>query len=472
MKLSRRTILMGAGALPLATTGLARSVFAQATPAASAPAGMPPILFVHGNGDNAALWMTTLWRMESNGVPHDRMFALNFTDPLARADDSKPEPNKSSTEDQRRELGEAIAALKRRTGAPKVALVANSRGGYSVRNYIKNGGAADISHAVLCGVPNHGVYDWDTGLGSEFNGRGPFLRGLNEGDSEVTPGVAFLTLRSDGMDKYAQPDGRFIGKPGVPTGITAEGPALKGATNLVLGAVDHRETAYSPRAFREIYKFIAGREPERIAIVPEQAVQLSGLVTGTPGGVPTNRPVADATVDVYRVSPDTGERIGSPVHSSKTAADGRWGPAQVDPSWYVEIVLAAAGSPTTHIYRSPFPRSSDVVHLRAARPLGAADAGAGAVVLMSRPRGYFGLPRDIVLFDGKQPTDVKPGVPTDSVSTLRLAVRGGRAPGAGPVQPGADRGAAVAGIGKQDCGCRAELLAVRHLVSEARLERS
>jgi pimeloyl-ACP methyl ester carboxylesterase len=420
MKLSRRTILMGAGALPLATTGLARTVFAQAAPA-SAPAGMPPILFVHGNGDHAALWMTTLWRMESNGVPHDRMFALNFTDPLARSDDSKPEPNKSSTEDQRRELGEAIAALKRRTGAPKVALVANSRGGYSVRNYIKNGGAADISHAVLCGVPNHGVYDWDTGLGNEFNGRGPFLRGLNEGESEVTPGVAFLTLRSDGMDKYAQPDGRFVGKPGVPTGITAEGPALKGATNLVLGPVDHRETAYSPRAFREIYKFIAGREPERIAIVPEQTVQLSGLVTGTPDGIPTNRPVADAAVEVYRVSADTGERIGGPVHSSKTAADGRWGPAQVDPSWYIEIVLAAAGSTTTHIYRSPFPRSSDVVHLRAARPLGAADAGSGAVVLMSRPRGYFGLPRDIVLFDGKQPTDVKPGVPTDSVSTLRLA---------------------------------------------------
>jgi hypothetical protein len=40
---------------------------------------------------------------------------------------------------------------------------------------------------------------------------------------------------------------------------------------------------------------------------------------------------------------------------------------------------------------------------------------------MSRPRGYFGLPRDIVLFDGKEPADVKPGVPGDSVSTLRLS---------------------------------------------------
>ena len=83
-------------------------------------------------------------------------------------------------------------------------------------------------------------------------------------------------------------------------------------------------------------------------------------------------------------------------------------------------MLTSAGVTTTHIYRSPFPRSSDIVHLRAARPLGPADAGAGAVVLMARPRGYFGLPRDVVLIDGKEPKDVKSGVPTDSVTTLRL----------------------------------------------------
>jgi len=300
-------------------------------------------------------------------------------------------------------------------------LVGNSRGGNSIRSTIKNGGGVDVSHAVLCGVPNHGIYLWDEGLGNEFNGRGPFLQGLNEGESEVTPGTAFLTLRSDSIDKYAQADGRFVGKPGTPTGITTEGPALKGATNLALGAVDHRETAFHPRAFREIYKFILGREPERIAITPEAEVKLGGLVTGTPGGVQTNRPVAGASVEVYRVSSDTGERAGGPIHSSQTAADGRWGPAQVDPSWYLEIVLISAGSTTTHFYRSPFPRSSDVVHLRAARPLGPADAGAGAVVLMSRPRGYFGLPRDVVLFDGKEPVDVKAGVPTDSTSTLRFS---------------------------------------------------
>jgi pimeloyl-ACP methyl ester carboxylesterase len=193
MSLSRRTILKGASALPLSlplVAGSFRAAFAQATPAASG-AEIPPILFVHGNGDHAALWMTTLWRMESNGIARERMFAINFTDPLARTDDTKPEPNKSSAEDNRHELAEAVAALKQRTGAAKVALVANSRGGYSVRNFIKNGGAADVSHAVLCGVPNHGVYDWDQGLTNEFNGRWPFCRqaGHAHRDHQRRPGV-------------------------------------------------------------------------------------------------------------------------------------------------------------------------------------------------------------------------------------------------------------------------------------------
>jgi hypothetical protein len=112
--------------------------------------------------------------------------------------------------------------------------------------------------------------------------------------------------------------------------------------------------------------------------------------------------------------------MGDAVYSAKTAADGRWGPAKADPAWYLEFVLTSPDAPTTHIYRSPFARSSDVVHLRAGKPLGPADAGAGAVLIMTRPRGYFGLPRDIVLFDGKEPTDVKPGVPTDSSAILRL----------------------------------------------------
>ncbi len=41
-------------------------------------------------------------------------------------------------------------------------------------------------------------------------------------------------------------------------------------------------------------------------------------------------------------------------------------------------------------------------------------------MLMSRPRGYFGIPRDVVLLDGQEAKGITSGVPTDSIATLRL----------------------------------------------------
>lgn len=435
MTISRRAILKGAGAISLLGGTLGASAAANASPGVTTSGDrgrppvdkIPPILFVHGNGDHAALWLTTMWRMESNGVRTDRMFALNFTNPEARNDDSVEQENRSSTEDQRREIAQAVEALKRRTGAARIAIVAQSRGGNSARNYIKNGGGANVSHAVVCGTPCHGVFNISfANTGSEFNGASDYLRGLNDGDgdTEVTAGTAFLTLRSDNMDKFAQSDGYWIGNPGADVGGYNDSPALIGATNLMLGDVDHRETGYSPRAFREIYKFLAGREPSRIEIVPENKVELSGLVTGwTQDGKATNLPVSGAFVDIYRVSGETGERTSyRPLHRSRTRVDGRWEPVRVDSSWHLEFVLTVPGFPTTHIYRSPFLRSSDIVHLRPALPLAGDDATAGAVVRMQRPRGYFGLPRDIVLLDGKEAADIKTykGVPADAVTTARL----------------------------------------------------
>ena len=60
MRLSRRTLLKGAGALPLAANSFGFAAFAQTSPAATGASEVPPVLFVHGNGDHAALWMTTM----------------------------------------------------------------------------------------------------------------------------------------------------------------------------------------------------------------------------------------------------------------------------------------------------------------------------------------------------------------------------------------------------------------------------
>jgi len=119
MRLSRRSILKSTGALPLLAGSFGFEALAQTAPAAPVAAEIPPVLFVHGNGDHAALWITSLWRMESNGVPRERMFAINFTDPLARSDDKVEQANRSSTEDQRRELTEAIKELKQRSIADR-----------------------------------------------------------------------------------------------------------------------------------------------------------------------------------------------------------------------------------------------------------------------------------------------------------------------------------------------------------------
>jgi hypothetical protein len=233
--------------------------------------------------------------------------------------------------------------------------------------------------------------------------------------------VPFLTLRSDGYDLYAQPGAIVFQKPGMPLNVTADGPELKGATNLLLGEVDHRETALSPVAFGQIYAFITGREPARIAIAPEAEVVLNGRVTGVVDGTPTNRPVEGAKVEIYRVSADTGERQGEAAVAKTTGADGVWGPVTVDPATPLEFVVAAPGAPITHIYRSPLPRSFDKLDLRAGPVFpGKDDASAAALVRMDRPRGYFGLPRDVVLLDGKEPADIPHGVPATWHTTLRL----------------------------------------------------
>ncbi|MCW5747884.1 MAG: alpha/beta fold hydrolase [Alphaproteobacteria bacterium] len=390
--------------------------------AGTATAQLPAIVFVHGNGDTAALWHTTMWRFETNHYPRQLLHAIDFTYPSARRDDSRPQPYRSSTADQREELAafvrKALAESRRR----KVALVGASRGGNAIRNYLKNGGGAAVtSHAVLCGATNHGVIVSDTTLqGSEFNGAGPFLRQLNDGPLETVPGVAFLTLRSDKLDKYAQPDGKFLGMPGKPTGISYDAPELKGATNIVLPGLDHREVAFDKLAFQKTYEFIVGRPPATLFIAPEREPVLNGRVTGVVDGVYTNLPVAGASVEVWEVDGRSGQRKSLTVaHRRVTDADGLWGPFRGRQDAFYEFVIEVSGSPITHIYRSPFLRSSDVIHLRPGQ-FDKDESKAGAVVVMTRPRGYFGVGRDKFTLDGKVPPGVNEGVPGTSSARLVL----------------------------------------------------
>lgn len=399
----------------------------------------PPIVFVHGNGDTAALWQTTVWRFESNGWPRERLHAIDVPYPISRDDDTKPQGGRTSVAENTAFLKAEVEKVLRSTGASKVVLVGNSRGGYPIRNYIQNGGGdRTVSHAILGGVPNHGVQAIPGfNEGSEFAGTGPFLKGLNApknaaGD-EVAGPVKWLTIRSDSNDKYAQPDGLWIGRKGVATNVTYAGPELKGATNVVIPRIDHRETAFSPAAFAATYQFVTGRAPATTAPAPEAGIALGGKVSGlglvstdaASGNYSNNLPLPGARLEIYATDPATGERRGPVAYAKTVGADGGWGPFAAQPGTHYELVIAAPGYATTHIYRSPFPRSSRFVNLKPER-IADADRTAAAIVTMTRPRGYLDPTRDKMVFDGQSPPPgALPGAGVAS-SKIKLASAQGR----------------------------------------------
>lgn len=387
----------------------------------------PSILFVHGNGESAASWQTTIWRFESNGWPAAKLHTIDLPYPYARDDDTQPQAGRSSSGDFMAQIKARVDAIRPRTGDGQLILIGAGRGGNAIRNYVQNGGGQPyVSHAILAGTPSHGIWAIQGFREqSEFSGLGSFLKGLNRpkdaAGNEVPAGIAWLSIRSDGNDKFAQPTGEWIGKPGTATHITARSPELKGAQTVVLPRADHRETAYSAPAFQAMYRFITGEAPATASIKAEKSVMLGGRISGVEsqsGALPSNLPLAGARIEIFPVDPATGERTGEAVHQQTVEEDGQWGGFKAAAQQTYEFVISARGYPTHHIYRSPIPRSSDIIHFRLSRLLHA-DPDARAIVIMTRPRGYFDLHRDTMSFAGAKPP---PGVPLRGagVATSRM----------------------------------------------------
>ncbi|SDE96525.1 lipase [Terriglobus roseus] len=385
--------------------------------------GNYPIVFVHGNGDDAAKWVGTIWLFESNGYPKDRLYAIRFSNPVARTDDSKPEANRSSTVDAASELSSFVTRVLLETHSRKVILIGSSRGGLTIRNYIQNGGGqSNVAAAILAGTPNHGVLVSTANLNGEFNGGGHFLTALNHANddgSEVVDGVRFLTLRSDKLDKYAQPTGGASGASQVSTGVTFEGPALRGATNVVLPNLDHRELAFAPAAFREMFRFVTGTEPKTLIVQHEQTIQISGTVTGFTGVAPTNLPMQGVHLNIYPVSKDGGD--SAPSYSITTGADGQWGPFTASSTQEYCFDLEFQGRHVRY-FKAPLLRSTALLNLRflpAPRDTTTHTANT-ALLFIARPEGYFSAGRDPVTLNGKSVSEEPQGLPVRDSFLLGL----------------------------------------------------
>jgi pimeloyl-ACP methyl ester carboxylesterase len=393
---------------------------AQTAPAADHKSDVPPIIFVHGNGDDASKWLGTIWLFESNGYPQNRLYSIRFSLPVARSDDTRDEPARSSAVDAAAELGAFVTRVLLETRSPKVVLIGSSRGGLTIRNYIQNGGGRDhVAAAILAGTPNHGVMVTDANLNNEFNGKGRYLQGLNHANSngsEVVAGIRFLTLRSDRLDKYAQP-------PSAVGGVGFEGPELRGAENRVLPNLDHRELAFQPTAFAAMYTFVTGKAPATLTVTPEPKPTVSGLITGFAGTAPTNRPLAGVKLRIYPVdSADTQQPV-APLYEVVSKEDGKWGPVQISSEQEYEFDMEYQGRHVRY-FKSPLRRSSSLINLRFAPPpgslgsvpntaTGSIASQSGPELLVARPQGYFSRDRDPVLVDGKQAAAEPGGLPVN-----------------------------------------------------------
>jgi triacylglycerol lipase len=400
-----------------------------ASSAETQPNTSVPIVFVHGNGDDASKWIGIIWLFESNDYPADKLFAVRFSHPNARANDTVEEVNRSSTTDATAELRAFVTRVLIETHSSKVALIGSSRGGLTIRNYLLHGGSNNVAFAITCGTPNHGVVALDANLNGEFNGKGYYLQSLNHayGDgSEVPPGVKMMTLRSDKLDKYAQPTGVAFGTPQTTMGVTYAGPALAGATNIVIPDLDHRELAFYPSAFAEMYKFITSATPKTTQVTPVSVPTLSGLITGFENGAFTNLPLAGVHLRIYLVTPTESP---TPIYEIVTKSDGKWGPFQASSTQEYDFDLEYQGR-HVRFYKAPIPRSTTLLNLRflpVPKEPKVTGQGApsvpthGSQLLIARPQGYFSRERDPVLIDNKMATDEPSGLPLNDAFLANLA---------------------------------------------------
>ena len=113
---------------------------------ASADAGSAraqiPVLLIHGFFCNQAMWLPLAKRLAAAG---HATAAVNLEPPHASIDDYAPQ------------VAKAVADLRQRTGAQRVALVCHSMGGLVARAYLRRHGDAGIASIVTLGSPHRGT---------------------------------------------------------------------------------------------------------------------------------------------------------------------------------------------------------------------------------------------------------------------------------------------------------------------------
>jgi pimeloyl-ACP methyl ester carboxylesterase len=309
-----------------------------------------PIIFVHGGSGSGAQFESQAMRFESNGYPHDRIAVLEYDS--SSYNDILP--------DVLAQLDALIAQLQARTGRAQVDLLGHSLGTFLCQTYLSTPErAANVAHYV----------------------------NIDGASADAPPGgVPTLALWAGAVDRPVQGE-------------------IVGATNITIPNQEHIQTATSEQSFYQMYKFFRGHPPLTTRILPEPRPELAGRVTV----FPENFGLEGATLRIWRVDGDTGQRIGHhPEATYAIGPDGEFGPFHARAGRHYEFAVSREGDVDIDYFYEPFLRSDYLVRLNVALDLAPFIESSDNHVALTVVRfkefwGDRGAENDVLAIDG---TDV------------------------------------------------------------------
>jgi hypothetical protein len=274
--------------------------------------GTHPVIFVHGGSGSGSQFETQAMRFESNFYPKEYLYTLDYDSTLTI----------ETQEDIFNRLDALIADIKENTGADKVDLMGHSFGGLQCFQYIDSSPerAANVAHYISIDS-------------SSTNNIHP---------DHAPGGVPSLALWGDHG--------------------TCPGCSLPGMINITIPDSTHVQMATSAASFVEMYKFFAGFRPLTTDVVPQLfgPIELAGRAVL----FPQNVGVAGASLQIWKVNPDTGARIGRrPAAVYAIDSTGNWGPFRAQRGQTYEFDIVREGMSDHPFYMEPFIRSDRFIRL-------------------------------------------------------------------------------------------------------------
>jgi triacylglycerol esterase/lipase EstA (alpha/beta hydrolase family) len=301
-----------------------------------------PVLLVHGFESAGSNWASQAMRFESNGYPTSWVTELDYNSTAA---------TQSQTEVDK-QLDEAIATLKQRTGKSQVDVIGHSEGTSVMYKYLTEGESAAQRRANVAAYAN-------------MDGQ------------EKNPGVRTLAL--------------WAGRCGDATCSKPE-RHMEGAENVTIPNATHVQTSTSARSFEQMYKFFRGKLPGHDIVAQTGKIQLAGKALE----FPQNTGLVGDTVQIWPLNSNGTRTTTTPLTSiaitDGSTGGGAWGPVAANPGQRYEFALVKPGGKTIHVYMEPFVRSDYAIRLLGSVPIeqytGKYPKSSGAVMI--RYKEYWG----------------------------------------------------------------------------------